>query len=107
MAWLKKADLVEVITTDPGGTVSGTCPFCAAMEGRPVSEVGEPPFHKNCACGTETTQTSTQPEDVIDDEIDLSKPFSIGQPEEEEEGPGGVTDLKDEEPLDLFEDDDE
>lgn len=93
MAWMrKKAEVEEVITTNPGATVSGVCALCASMEGQPVSEAGSPPFHNHCACGTEMREVETQPEDIIADS--LSEEFSIGTPEPApEEDPGGVIEL--------------
>ncbi len=91
MAWLRrKAALVEVVTTDPGATKSGVCAECLSKKDRPVSEVGRPPFHKNCACGTQTIEQETQPGKVIDETFVGMQPseFLLDEPEE-----GGVEEM--------------
>lgn len=48
MAWLKTAELIEVVVNNPGKSKSGTCALCETLDGQPVSEVGRGPFHPNC-----------------------------------------------------------
>lgn len=88
--WLRKrAALVEVVTTDPGATKSGVCAQCLSKKDRPVSEVGRPPFHPHCACGTQTVERETQPGKVIDEFVGMQPAEDLmGEPEE-----GGVEDM--------------
>lgn len=67
MAWLKKAELVEVIVNNPGRTRSGTCELCETLEDQPVNEVGRPKFHKSCACTTRWIQMTTQPDELLEE----------------------------------------
>ena len=97
MAWLlKRAKLVERVVINPGESKSGTCGPCQIKDGRDADDldVGFPPFHPNCRCTTESVQDSTQPEDVIEETIELDAPFSmVGEPTEELVDPGGVETL--------------
>lgn len=90
MAWLrKKAELAEVWVTDPGATKSGVCADCLLKNGRPVSEVGRPPAHPHCACGTQTIEQETQPGKVIDEFVGLQPAEDLmGEPEQ-----GGVEEM--------------
>lgn len=90
LTWLKRADLIEVVRTDPGATKSGVCVECLSKDGKPVSEVGNPPYHKNCACKTESVQQERQPGNVLDEDFNgIQVPDMFG----EEPDPGGVEEL--------------
>lgn len=90
MPWLRKtADVVEVVENMPDDSMSGTCPLCATMDGEPVDEVGNPPFHPRCKCRSKSVQRKTQPEDILSEEFQMTPADSV----EPEYDPGGVTEL--------------
>ena len=94
MPWLKKtADLVEVVTINPGASKSGTCEMCETLDGEPTSEVGRPPFHNHCKCKPIMVQMSTQPEDILEEDFAMEPAETVDAPRE----PGGVTELEEEE----------
>ena len=91
MTWLRKtAALVEVVMNRPEATASGTCPFCATMDGEDVEEVGFPPYHKNCSCTTRTVQKTTHPREIFEEEFTGLDPLDSIEPEVDL---GGVEEL--------------
>lgn len=97
---VRLGELTEVAVNDPGATKSGTCALCETLNGKPISQVGAPPYHKHCACKTEMVQLETQPSKVID-EYDFEPAKSIDDLVPQEDG--GVVDLGDDELSKLLE----
>ena len=73
--WLKQAEIVEVVVNQPSESITGTCAFCATMDGKPVSEVGMPIFHPRCKCRTEFRQMETSPENILEEEFQEVEPI--------------------------------